>query len=106
MRACILLVVNGAPVEDLIPDGLFLIIVQVGIPSVLKVVLPAVIITLAGNSAFTKPNFWPHEWPLIGQVGLMLLTAEFSVIGFIVSHEFNGLGSFMQFTMLLISFIP
>ena len=81
--------------EDLIPDGLFLIIVQVGIPSVLKVVLPAVIITLAGNSAFTKLNFWPHGWPLIGQVGLMLLTAEFFrywIHRFM--HEFNGLWKF------------
>jgi len=81
--------------EDLIPDGMFLIIVQVGIPAVLKVLVPAAIITFAGSSVFTALNFWPHEWLLLGQIALMLLVAEFFRYWIHrLMHEFNPLWKF------------
>jgi len=82
-------------VEDLIPDGMFLIIVQVGIPAVLKVLVPAAIITFAGSSVFTALNFWPHKWLLLGQIALMLLVAEFFRYWIHrLMHEFNPLWKF------------
>ena len=79
-------------IKDLIPDGMFLIIVQVGIPALLKFVIPAVIITFAGSSFVTFLDFWPHEWPLLVQVAMMLLIAEFFRYWIHRSmHEFNPL---------------
>lgn len=78
--------------RDVFSDGVFLIVVQVGIPAVLKILLPAAVITLAGNSAFTTLDFWPHAWPVLAQVGLMLLVAEFFRYWIHRSmHEFNPL---------------
>ncbi len=77
---------------DVVSDGVFLIVVQVGIPAALKVLLPAVIITFAGNSVFNVLGFWPHEWPILWQAGLMLLIAEFFRYWIHRSmHEFNPL---------------
>ena len=76
----------------MVSDGVFLIVVQVGIPAALKVLLPAVIITFAGNSVFNVLGFWPHEWPILWQAGLMLLIAEFFRYWIHRSmHEFNPL---------------
>ena len=63
--------------KDLIPDGMFLIIVQLGIPALLKLLLPAAIIAIAGSSVFSSFDYWPHHWPLLAQIALMLLVAEF-----------------------------
>ena len=77
---------------DVVSDGVFLIVVQVGIPAALKVLLPAVIITFAGNSVLKFFGFWPHEWPILWQAGLMLLIAEFFRYWIHRSmHEFNPL---------------
>ena len=77
---------------DVVSDGVFLIVVQVGIPAALKVLLPAVIITFAGNSVFNVLGFWPDEWPILLQAGLMLLIAEFFRYWIHRSmHEFNPL---------------
>ena len=77
---------------DVVSDGVFLIVVQVGIPAALKVLLPAVIITFAGNSVVNVLGFWPHEWPILWQAGLMLLIAEFFRYWIHRSmHEFNPL---------------
>ena len=78
--------------QDVISDGMFLVIVQVGIPAALKILLPAAIIAFAGNSVFTALDFWPKHWPLLGQIGLMLLVAEFFRYWIHrLMHEFNPL---------------
>lgn len=63
--------------KDVVSDGIFLVVVQIGLPAILKVLVPALIISLAGSTFFTAVQIWPHTWPLLAQIALMLVVAEF-----------------------------
>ncbi len=65
------------PAEDVRTDTLFLIVVQVAIPYLLAI---TVVIGLAGAiqaAGLTVNIFWPHNLPVVLQVALMLLAADF-----------------------------
>ena len=63
--------------DDILADGVFLVVVQVGLPAVLKALGPAAIIALAGSALFSNLQLWPYAWPLLAQIALMLVAAEF-----------------------------
>ncbi len=65
------------PAEDVRTDALFLIIVQVALPYLLAL---TVVIGLAGAlkaGGLTVNVFWPHNLPVVAQVAIMLLAADF-----------------------------
>ena len=65
------------PAEDVRTDAIFLIVVQVALPYLLAITL---IIGLAGAleaGGLTADVFWPHNLPVVAQVGIILLAADF-----------------------------
>ena len=65
------------PAEDVRTDALFLIVVQVALPYLLAITL---VIALAGAlkaGGRTVDIFWPHNLPVVAQVAIMLLAADF-----------------------------
>ena len=65
------------PAEDVRTDTLFLVVVQVALPYLLAI---TVVIGLAGAmraAGLTINIFWPHNLPVVAQVALMLLAADF-----------------------------
>jgi len=63
--------------KDVLNDGLFLAIVQVALPATLKGLSLIVLVWISQNHAVTANNYWPHEAPVLVQVLLMLVVAEF-----------------------------
>ena len=63
--------------DDLIHDGVFLTLVQIALPALLKGLALVLIVTLAHNGGAPFDGFWPHTTPTILQVALMLFVAEF-----------------------------
>jgi len=64
--------------KDLVHDGLFLAVVQVAIPALLKAGALALLLWLSTSSySMTMTTIWPHELPVLMQVILMLVMAEF-----------------------------
>ena len=63
---------------DLRTDTIHLIIAQIAMPQLLK---PLFTVLVAGGTAALAarfgPNLWPHEWPILLQLALALLIAEF-----------------------------
>ena len=65
------------PATDVRADALFLIVVQVALPYLLAITL---VIALAGSlkaGGLTVDSFWPHALPIVAQVAMMLLAADF-----------------------------
>lgn len=65
------------PAEDIRTDALFIIVVQAALPYLLAI---TVVIGLAGAlqaGGLTINLFWPHDIPIVAQVGMMLLAADF-----------------------------
>ena len=65
------------PAKDVRADALFIIVVQVALPFLLAITL---VIALAGAlraSGLTIDSFWPHDLPVVAQVAMMLLAADF-----------------------------
>ena len=63
--------------EDFRTDATFRIVVQVALPYLLTITL---VIGLAGAlqaGGLTVDVFWPHHLPVVAQVGMMLLAADF-----------------------------
>src|SRR5687768_121377 len=60
---------------DVIADAAFMALIQVGLP---KLFMAAAVLAL---SAWTHENFasglWPHQWPLLAQMVLMVLAVDF-----------------------------
>ncbi|NKB54343.1 MAG: hypothetical protein GKR97_19390 [Rhizobiaceae bacterium] len=63
--------------EDVLYDGIFLSVVQVGLPAVLKGLALLLIVKLAQNGEAPLKEYWPHQAPVLLQVLLMLVIAEF-----------------------------
>ncbi len=65
------------PGEDVRTDAIFLIVVQVALPYLLAITL---VVGLAGAlkaGGLTVDVLWPHNLPVVAQVGIMLLAADF-----------------------------
>ncbi len=63
--------------DNFIQDGLFLAIVQIALPAVMKVSALALIVGLAAGGAASWQGYWPHGAPIAIQIILMLVIAEF-----------------------------
>lgn len=69
--------------QDLITDGLFLGLVQVAVPALMKFLALALIVwfsqgnTAGGENKSGLADLWPHEAPVLVQVFIMMLIAEF-----------------------------
>lgn len=63
--------------EDVLNDGVFLTLVQVALPAVLKILALVLIVKLAQNGDAPFQNIWPHDAPILVQIMIMLVIAEF-----------------------------
>jgi len=64
--------------QDMVNDGLFLVVVQVAVPALMKMLALALIVWLSRNDGVSGlANLWPHSTPVIFQVFIMMLIAEF-----------------------------
>jgi len=64
---------------DVKTDALHVLITQLILPKTLELVWPLLLLGIAAalSVQFGPQNLWPHEWPILAQVFLMLLIAEF-----------------------------
>lgn len=63
--------------QDVLNDSLFMSVVQVIFPLLLKGAALALIIMLAGSDIAPFATYWPHDAPILVQVLPMLVIAEF-----------------------------
>jgi len=63
--------------RDVLNDGLFLTLVQVVLPGLLKALALALIVALAYSEIVLFASVWPHGAPLLLQILGMLVVAEF-----------------------------
>lgn len=78
--------------EDVVSDGMFLIVVQIGVPAALRFTVLALIISIAGNDTNSILDIWPNDWPILAQIALMMVIAEFFRYWLHrMLHEFNPL---------------
>lgn len=64
-------------IPDALNDSVFLALVQVALPALLKAGALALVISLPTLSPPSLRGLWPHESPLLVQIALMFLIAEF-----------------------------
>jgi sterol desaturase/sphingolipid hydroxylase (fatty acid hydroxylase superfamily) len=64
-------------IGEVLQDGLFLAIVQIALPFVLKALALFLIVSVAADGDALISGYWPHHAPVLAQVCLMLLIAEF-----------------------------
>jgi len=62
--------------SDILNDALFMMIVQMLLPPLLTLAAGLTLIRYIQTTSLTITQWWPNTWPHIGQVALMLLTAE------------------------------
>ena len=65
------------PAEDVRTDALFLIIVQVALPYLLAITVVIGLAEALRAGGLTVDIFWPHDIPVVAQVAIMLLAADF-----------------------------
>lgn len=63
--------------KEIIRDGLFLTLVQVALPAVLKGLALVLIVWMSNNSTAPIIGIWPSDAPILVQVAIMLVVAEF-----------------------------
>jgi len=63
--------------KDVLNDGLFLVFVQVALPAILKGLSLLALVWLSTSHSAAQNSYWPHEAPILVQVLLMLVVAEF-----------------------------
>ena len=64
--------------QDLITDGAFLLLVQIALPILLKACVLWLIVVLSQNGGVSElAALWPHGTPVLFQVVLMMVVAEF-----------------------------
>ncbi len=64
-------------VQDVVRDSAFLALVQVGLPAALKIGALALIVWVAQSDLAPLSALWPQDWPILAQVALMAVIAEF-----------------------------
>jgi len=63
--------------KDLLNDGLFLVIVQVGLPALLKGLSLMALVWISTNHSLPASRYWPQQAPILVQILMMLVVAEF-----------------------------
>jgi len=63
--------------NNVVNDGMFLVTVQVALPAVLKGLALVAVVWLSKNNILPPNTFWPQQSPVLVQVVLMLIVAEF-----------------------------
>ena len=63
--------------DDVKNDLLFMVTVQMVLPQILTLVCGITLLSYLHSRNLTMTQLWPHQLPLVVQVGLMLLVAEF-----------------------------
>jgi sterol desaturase/sphingolipid hydroxylase (fatty acid hydroxylase superfamily) len=63
--------------KEVLQDGLFVAIVQLGIPVTLKALTLLLLVRVSDFDAITESGIWPHDAPILVQIGLMMIIAEF-----------------------------
>lgn len=58
-------------------DLVLLVLVQMALPPVLLLTFVVALQPMMAQQAGAITNLWPHEWPWLGQLVLMLLVADF-----------------------------
>lgn len=59
---------------DVATDALYLLLVQMALPMLLSLGLASLVLSVE----LPTPALWPHAWPVVAQVLLMLLAADFA----------------------------
>lgn len=59
-------------------DALYLVLVQVALPALLTTLALFTVAAFAGVAPTLPQEFWPHHWPVILQILLMLMLADFA----------------------------
>lgn len=64
---------------DVRTDAIHVVVAQVLIPKTMELVWPLLFLAVTGwlSARYGAEDLWPHHWPLLVQLGLMLLIAEF-----------------------------
>lgn len=65
------------PAEDVRSDTLFLVFVQVALPYLLAITVVIGLASALQTAGLTVDIFWPHNLPVVVQVAIMLLAADF-----------------------------
>ena len=65
------------PGEDVRNDTLFLVVVQVALPYLLAITVVLGLAEAFRAGGLTVDIFWPHDIPIVAQVAIMLLAADF-----------------------------
>jgi len=63
--------------NDVTNDISYMVIIQVILPRFLSFIIAMTFLDTLQNQELTMNSIWPHEWPIILQAILMMLTAEF-----------------------------
>lgn len=63
--------------QDICSDSLFLVVIQISLPAVLKATALFFLVWLSHNTSAPCSSFWPHDAPVLIQLCIMLLVAEF-----------------------------
>ena len=63
--------------KEVVQDGLFVAFVQIGVPVTLKALTLAILVGVSQSEVVAITGFWPHEAPILVQIMLMLVVAEF-----------------------------
>jgi|GEM_PF-44384 len=63
--------------NEVVQDGLFVAIVQIGVPAILKALTLLLLVQVSQSSLATNSSIWPHDAPVLVQIMLMLIIAEF-----------------------------
>ncbi len=63
--------------QEVVQDGLFVVIVQIGVPVTLKALTLVLLVRVSQFDMFANSGLWPHSAPILVQIMLMLIIAEF-----------------------------
>lgn len=63
--------------EEVFQDGLFVAIVQIGVPVSLKALTLILLVRVTQFDVVSNSGLWPHSAPVLVQIMLMLIIAEF-----------------------------
>jgi len=63
--------------NNVVNDGLFLVTVQVALPALLKGLALVAVVWMSENNVLSPNSIWPQNSPVLVQVILMLIVAEF-----------------------------
>ena len=85
------------PEGDVKTDAIHVVVTQLFVTKSLEFVWPLLFmgLTMSLSAAFGPENLWPHDWPVLAQLLLMLLIAEFGRYWVHrAAHEFSFLWRF------------